>query len=205
VKAFITTLLAIVVLSTTVTPAYAQTDPRGRELRPFMEWVAGQLNQWWGGEFAKRQYRFERPQAYLLPNSGFNYVCGGLHEVYGAFYVLSPCYSIFFTAPFMTPFWLNGYDGSVAAIMAHEWSHYITQILGQNTKGVFEEARADCHAGMFFKWADTQRILEPGDVQEGLFVMSVAGSAGHSTGTDRMRYFQHGFLARGFGDCGREL
>jgi predicted metalloprotease len=205
VKTVVAILVVLVVSVTTVTPTYAQMDPRGRELRPFMEWVAGQLNQWWGGEFAKRQYRFERPQAYLLPRSGLNYVCGGVDEVYDPFYVLSPCYSIFFTAPFMAPFWVQGLDGSVAAIMAHEWSHYITEILGQNTKNVFEEARADCHAGMFFRWASTQGILEPGDVEEGLFVMSISGSAGHSTGPDRMGYFRHGFQARGFGDCGREL
>ena len=113
-------------------------------------------------------------------------------------------------------------DFARAYVIAHEYGHHIQNLLGNMERGeagargatgaARTELQADCYAGVWTFRANQQfRILENGDVEEGLKAASAVGddtlqkegqgyvvpdSFTHGTSAQRMRWFQRG-LAQG--------
>ena len=68
---------------------------------------------------------------------------------------MRPCYTVGLPIDWLAPLWVRGYDAMLVTVVAHEWSHHVTHILGQIEHSEREELRADCHAGMFLAWSST--------------------------------------------------
>jgi predicted metalloprotease len=109
-----------------------------------------------------------------------------------------------------------GTDGDMAAvgIIAHEMGHAVAMQLGHASRSSYQnESTADCLAGAFTKQADKDGQIEPGDIDEAFFGMSMAGdptpeptgnprmdariqarlvSQGHGTKEQRMQNFRDG-------------
>ncbi len=123
-------------------------------------------------------------------------------------------------------------DFAQAYVIAHEVGHHVQTLLGisetvraeqqrrgqadANALSVRLELQADCLAGVWASHANQSRILEPGDVEEGLRAASAIGddrlqrqtqgtvvpeSFTHGSSAQRVEWFQRG-LARGdTNDC----
>jgi predicted metalloprotease len=179
-------------------------DPRGRDLATFTGQVAAYLNKWWGAEFARRGYRYQGPtvQWVLL---GYRWTICGQSDIAGGPAYGRNCYTVILPIDWLARYWVRGYDAIVVTVVAHEWSHHVTHILGQSEHSMREELRADCHAGMFLAWSYWQGLLEPGDLDEAILISRRSGDDGHGSGQQRAESLLKGYNARGFGDCGREL
>ncbi len=111
--------------------------------------------------------------------------------------------SISFHRGFMEDQFASG-DFIPVVIMAHEWAHMAQHDLGMfylDRPTIFNELQADCFAGSYSRYADRKGYLSPGDVQEALFGLFMAGStdvswlhpASHGTGGERSDAFWWGF------------
>jgi predicted metalloprotease len=73
-------------------------------------------------------------------------------------------------------------DFAQAYVLAHEIGHHVQNILGvlgqggrSNQQSVGVELQADCFAGVWASTARERRLLDPGDVEEGLAAASAVG------------------------------
>jgi len=114
-------------------------------------------------------------------------------------------------------------DFAQAYVVAHEVGHHVQTVLGVseqvaalgrgrgeaavNALSVRQELQADCFAGLWAYYADDRRLLEPGDVEEGLAAAAAIGddrlqreASGevrpetftHGTSAERVRWFRRG-------------
>jgi predicted metalloprotease len=114
-------------------------------------------------------------------------------------------------------------DFAEAYVLAHEIGHHVQRVLGTeeamrraqqqrpdqaNQLSVRLELQADCYAGVWAHTAAKQRLLEPGDVEEGLRAAAAVGddriqrmgggsvnqeSWTHGSSEQRMTWFRRGF------------
>lgn len=109
-----------------------------------------------------------------------------------------------------------GTDGDMVAIgvIAHEMGHAVAMQLGYRSRSSYDnESTADCLAGAFTKQAQKDGSIEPGDIDEAFYGMSLAGDPtpeptgnarydriiqarlareSHGTKQQRMRNFRNG-------------
>jgi predicted metalloprotease len=98
-------------------------------------------------------------------------------------------------------------DFAQAYVIAHEIGHHVQHILGTdaqvrqrqeqrpneaNQLSVRLELQADCFAGVWGKSTDQRRILDPGDIEEGLNAAAAIGDDKLSGGRVRPESFTHG-------------
>ena len=116
-----------------------------------------------------------------------------------------------------------GGDFAQAYVLAHEIGHHVQNILGTNARvrqlqesrpaaanelSVRLELQADCYAGVWGHSTGERRLLESGDIEEGLGAAAAVGddriqrssrgtvnpeSFTHGTSEQRMRWFRRGF------------
>ena len=116
-----------------------------------------------------------------------------------------------------------GGDFAQAYVLAHEIGHHVQNILGTNARvrqlqesrpgaanelSVRLELQADCYAGVWGHSTGERRLLEAGDIEEGLGAAAAVGddrlqrssrgtvnpeSFTHGTSEQRMRWFRRGF------------
>jgi predicted metalloprotease len=114
-------------------------------------------------------------------------------------------------------------DFAQAYVIAHEVGHHVQNLLGlservqrlaqrdpsqRNALSVRLELQADCYAGVWGHSAAQRKMLEPGDVEEGLRAAAAVGddrlqqmagrrvapeSFTHGSAADRSRWFRRGF------------
>ena len=93
-----------------------------------------------------------------------------------------------------------GTDGDMAAIgiIAHEVGHAVAMQLGYRPRDSYaNESTADCLAGAFAHQSRRDGSLEPGDVEEAVFGMSLAGDPTlEPTGNDRLDAIMEARLER---------
>jgi predicted metalloprotease len=124
-------------------------------------------------------------------------------------------------------------DFAQAYVIAHEVGHHVQTLLGitrkvaelqsrsgssvKNKLSVMMELQADCLAGMWAHQADkTRKILEAGDIEEGLNAASAVGDDRiqkrtqgyvvpdgftHGSSAQRVRWFKRGFEQGDFQAC----
>ncbi len=116
-----------------------------------------------------------------------------------------------------------GGDFAQAYVLAHEIGHHVQNVLGTNARvrqlqesrpaaanelSVRLELQADCYAGVWGNSTGQRRLLEAGDIEEGLGAAAAVGddriqrasrgtvnpeSFTHGTSEQRMRWFRRGF------------
>lgn len=197
--------------------------------RRFAAQVLGETEKVWGEQFRQLGRQYEAP-VLVLYTGATQSGCGGAQAQVGPFYCPTDR-KVYIDLDFMGRLQQRlGARGDFAAayIIAHEVGHHVQNQLGilqladrmegqpgspeANAIQVRVELQADCYAGLWARRAnDSRRILEHGDVEEGLNAAAAVGddnlqqqaggrvrpeSFTHGSSEDRVKWFRTG-LDRG--------
>ena len=156
------------------------------EGREFVARVLGSTEQTWGGIFQRAGRNYEQPKLVLFSGQ-VQSACGFAQAAVGPFYCDNDqkvYIDLAFFRELHDRFKAPG-DFAQAYVIAHEVGHHVQNLLGIMDKfqtrqrratereasalSVRLELQADCLAGIWASFANRERkILEPGDVEEGL-------------------------------------
>lgn len=167
------------------------------ELADFVSVVLASTEDVWFEHFARSGQRYPQPQLVLFSDA-VQSACGFNSSATGPFYCPAD-QQVYLDLSFLAELRRLGAPGdfAFAYVIAHEVGHHVQTITGlsdevqrlraqssqtvANQLSVLQELQADCYAGMWARRAnDRERILEPGDVEEGL-------RAAASIGDDRLQ------------------
>jgi hypothetical protein len=203
------------------------------EQREFVSVVLADTEDVWNALFQREGRVYEEPGLVLFRDA-VDSGCGFAQAAVGPFYcpMNRKLYlDLTFFDELAQRFGAPG-DFAQAYVIAHEVGHHVQTLLGisetvraeqqrrgqadANVLSVRLELQADCLAGVWANHANQSRILEPGDVEEGLRAASAIGddrlqrqtqgtvvpeSFTHGSSAQRVEWFQRG-LARGdTNDC----
>jgi predicted metalloprotease len=177
-----------------VAPSSEQGRPlsAGDEAGEFVARVLGSTEDVWGGLFAQSGQQYRAPQLTLFAGN-VQSACGFASSASGPFYCPAD-QRVYLDTSFFDELARMGGAGDFAAayVIGHEVGHHVQTILGtsdqvraaQQRAGEVEanrlqvamELQADCFAGVWAYHANQQvRVLEPGDVEEGLAAAAAIG------------------------------
>ncbi len=196
----------------------------GDEASDFVARVLGSTEDVWGAVFAQSGERYQAPELTLFAGA-VQSACGYASSASGPFYCPSDR-RVYLDTSFFDDLARMGGPGDFAAayVIGLEVGHHVQTILGtsdqvrsaqqrsRETDGnrlqVAMELQADCFAGVWaFHANQTARVLEPGDVEEGLGAAAAIGddrlqrNAGravtpdsftHGSSADRQRWLTTG-------------
>ncbi len=196
----------------------------GDEASDFVARVLGSTEDVWGAVFAHSGERYQAPELTLFAGA-VQSACGYASSASGPFYCPSDR-RVYLDTSFFDDLARMGGPGDFAAayVIGHEVGHHVQTILGTsdqvrsaqqrsretdaNRLQVAMELQADCFAGVWaFHANQTARVLEPGDVEEGLGAAAAIGddrlqrNAGravtpdsftHGSSADRQRWLTKG-------------
>ncbi|RPI58175.1 MAG: flagellar biosynthesis protein FlgM [Lysobacterales bacterium] len=164
----------------------------GDEASDFVARVLGSTEDVWGAVFAQSGERYQAPQLTLFAGA-VQSACGYASSASGPFYCPSDR-RVYFDTSFFDDLARMGGPGDFAAayVIGHEVGHHVQTLLGTsdqvrsaqqrsrevdaNRLQVAMELQADCFAGVWAHHANqTARVLEPGDVEEGLGAAAAIG------------------------------
>ena len=185
------------------------------ETSDFVARVLGSTEDVWGALFAQSGQRYQAPELTIFSGS-VQSACGYASAASGPFYCPRD-QRVYLDTSFFDELARMGGAGDFAAayVIGHEVGHHVQTLLGTsdqvrsaqqrgnetqaNRLQVAMELQADCFAGVWAYHANqTARVLEPGDVEEGLAAAQAIGddrlqrNAGRSVTPDS---FTHGSSA----------
>lgn len=198
----------------------------------FVSRILGETEDVWTAKFRERNASYQPPKLYLFARK-VQSACGFATAAAGPFYCPADRKVYLDTAFFGELSRQFGAPGDFAAayVVAHEVGHHVQTLLGisdrvrqaqsaasseaeGNALQVRMELQADCFAGV---WANSaERLLEPGDIEEGLKAASAIGddtlqrqagrtvrpeSFTHGSSEQRVGWFTRGFKGGRFEDC----
>ena len=183
--------------------ASAPSSDQGRpltaddEVSDFVARVLGSTEDVWGSLFTQSGERYQAPQLTIFSGS-VQSACGYASAASGPFYCPRD-QRVYLDTSFFDELARMGGAGDFAAayVIGHEVGHHVQTLLGTsdqvrsaqqrgnetqaNRLQVAMELQADCFAGVWAYHANqTSRVLEPGDVEEGL-------AAAQAIGDDRLQ------------------
>jgi hypothetical protein len=166
----------------------AGEDPQSK----FIGAVLGDMEETWSDIFAKAGDRYQ-PPVLVLFDQAVQSACGSASSATGPFYCPADS-KVYLDLSFFRELDQNfGAPGDFAQayVVAHEVGHHIQNVLGVNAQvsrlqqrasqaeanqlSVRLELQADCYAGVWGHFAAQQRMLEPGDAEEGLRAAAAIG------------------------------
>jgi predicted metalloprotease len=191
-------------------PIPPEADPDA-SLVDFMEFVVDDVQAVWDRQFrqAGEQYEFAN---LILFEQGVQTGCGGASSDVGPFYCPADrqvYIDLDFFRELSRRFGAPG-DFAQAYVIAHEYGHHVQNLLGisdevrrqqqanpdqANELSIRIELQADCLAGVWGYTTQQRRILERGDLQEGLRAAAAVGDdriQKQATGTTNPETWTHG-------------
>ena len=163
----------------------------------FVAAILGSTEDVWGTLFADAGERYQAPQLTLF-DGAVQSACGYASAAVGPFYCPGD-HRVYLDTAFFRDLAALGGPGDFAAayVIGHEVGHHVQTLLGTSDQVRAEQARgdetaanrlqvamelqADCFAGVWAYHANQRdRVLEPGDVDEGL-------AAAQAIGDDRLQ------------------
>ena len=203
------------------------------EVSDFVARVLGSTEDVWGALFAQAGERYQPPVLNVFSGS-VQSACGFASAASGPFYCPRDR-DVYLDTSFFDELARMGGAGDFAAayVIGHEVGHHVQTLLGTsdqvraaqqrsgdvgaNRLQVAMELQADCFAGVWAYHANqTVRVLEPGDVEEGLAAAQAIGddrlqrNAGravtpdsftHGSSADRQRWLSTGLRSGDPGAC----
>jgi len=203
----------------------APDDPRDDARARFVKKILGDTEDVWREQFAKVGRRYEDPKLVLFRDR-VQSACGFASAASGPFYCPSDHMAYLDLSFFDELDRRLGAPGDFAQayVIAHEIGHHVQNLLGlsdqvheaqgrvseaeYNALSVRLELQADFLAGVWAHHANKERrVLEPGDIEEGLRAASAIGddrlqmqgrgyvvpdSFTHGTSAQRVRWFRKG-------------
>jgi predicted metalloprotease len=206
-------------------PVDARAPSREDKEADFVAAVLGSTEEVWGEIFARNGRTYRKPTLVLFTGA-VQSACGYAQAAVGPFYC-PPDQKLYIDLAFFrelqSRFRAPG-DFAQAYVIAHEVGHHVQNLLGiaervhamqqrsgqqqANALSVRMELQADCFAGIWAAQANQKRrILEPGDVEEGLGAAAAVGddniqkqtrgyvspeSFTHGSAQQRVRWFRRG-------------
>jgi uncharacterized protein len=200
----------------------------------FVRAILGDTEAVWGTYFQGMGKVYARPKLVLFSGQ-VGSACGLASSAAGPFYCPGDqkvYIDLSFYRQLATQFGAPG-DFARAYVIAHEVGHHVQNLLGisdsaaqaehragrvgANQVSVRVELQADCYAGVWAQQANRARkILEPGDLEQGLAAASSVGddtlqrrtqgtvvpdSFTHGSSAQRVRWFRRGFDAGKIDNC----
>jgi predicted metalloprotease len=187
-------------------PVETKAPAREDQMADFIAAVLGSTEDTWTEIFARGGKRYEKPVLVLF-SGAVQSACGFAQAAVGPFYCPADnklYIDLAFYRDLQDKFRAPG-DFAQAYVIAHEVGHHVQNLLGiaeqvrraqsrggeqqANALQVRMELQADCFAGIWAAHANrTRRLLEPGDVEEGL-------SAAAAVGDDRIQMASRGYVS----------
>jgi predicted metalloprotease len=220
-------LLQLAVPSGVTGPSNSQQlSPKDQELADFVSVVLADTESTWHLEFKKLGLTYQEPKLVLFRNA-VSSACGYAQSAMGPFYCPDDnklYIDLAFYEDMKNKLGAPG-DFAQAYVIAHEVGHHVQTLLGTSAKvaqaqqqiskeqanqlSVKLELQADCYAGIWGHYADTERqMLEDGDIEEALNAASAIGddklqqqaggnvrpeSFTHGSSKQRVTWFKRGF------------
>jgi uncharacterized protein len=214
-------------------PAGRKGTPAEEQVADFISFVLDDVQSTWTREFAKAGREYQRARLVLFTDATRS-GCGFAESAAGPFYCPadSKVYiDLGFYNDLRSRFGAPG-DFAQAYVLAHEVGHHVQHLLGisdkvrdaqsggnrqqANTLSVRLELQADCLAGVWAHSTNERRLLEEGDVEEGLAAASAVGddriqkqmggrvspeSWTHGSAKQRAGWFRRGLETGRINDC----
>lgn len=191
-------------------PTQGTTAPANDDDLLFMRSVLAMTEDVWSEIFAESGIDYREPTLVLFTDA-VESGCGFTTAQTGPFYC-PPDQKLYLDTGFFDQLARMGGSGDFAAayVVGHEVGHHIQTVTGissdvrraqsnarsqaeANRLQVLMELQADCYAGVFAHHANRrQRVLEAGDVQEGLAAAAAIGDDRLSGGRAAPESFTHG-------------
>ncbi|PID66332.1 MAG: flagellar biosynthesis protein FlgM [Gammaproteobacteria bacterium] len=204
------------------------SDSDNNEAAEFSRVILANLEDTWNAIFAQAKLPYNNP-VLVLYSGQVRSACGFSTAASGPFYCPAD-QKIYLDLSFLAELQRMGAPGdfAFAYVIAHEYGHHISNLIGTlpkvnkarrhlseiegNKLSVLLELQADCFAGVWANYANKKyRMLEPGDIQEGL---QAAASVGddviignrpdkftHGSSRQRMQWLQAGMQSGNVGVC----
>jgi predicted metalloprotease len=201
-------------------------DPAQQELADFVSVVLADTEDTWPQLLGAQGVRYVEPHLVMFSDA-VESACGLQESAVGPFYcpLDNRVYlDLTFFNELSRRFGAPG-DFAQAYVVAHEVGHHVQNLLGiseqvhsmrsrmspadANALSVLQELQADCFAGIWAHYAESQRdLLEQGDIEEGLAAASAIGddtlqrraqgrvvpeSFTHGSSAQRIEWFRRGF------------
>jgi predicted metalloprotease len=215
-------------------PAPTGAPSREDQMADFVAAVLGSTEETWTEIFARSSRTYKKPVLVLFTGA-VESACGFAEAAVGPFYC-PPDQKVYIDLAFYRDlqdrFRAPG-DFAQAYVIAHEIGHHVQNLLGiaekvhaarrragerqANELSVRMELQADCLAGVWAARANrSKRILEAGDVEEGLSAAAAIGddriqkmgrghvspeSFTHGSAEQRVRWFRRGIESSDLGSC----
>ena len=191
-------------------PLAGAPDP-DRKLVDFVSFVLDDVQGTWQQQFERAGRRYE-PAELVLFTEAVQTGCGGATSEVGPFYCPAD-QTVYLDLGFFRElnrrFGAPG-DFAQAYVIAHEIAHHVQNLLGvsssvreaseeqpdaANELSILQELQADCLAGVWGHTTYQRRILERGDLEEGLTAAAAVGDdriQKEATGTTNPETWTHG-------------
>jgi predicted metalloprotease len=217
----------------TQTSGEVPTPGTADEASEFVRVILADTEDTWGRLFQEAGARYQEPELVLFSDR-VQSACGIAGAAMGPFYCPND-QRVYLDLGFFRQLQRMGASGdfAVAYVIAHEIGHHVQNLEGTlsavrdqqqrlptadaNDLSVRTELQADCYAGVWAHYAETERdLLEPGDVQEGIdaaaavgddYLQQRAGQAAvpesftHGTSAQRVEAFQTGLQSGSVRAC----
>jgi uncharacterized protein len=209
-------------------------DPASDKQVDFVRAILGSTEAVWTTYFQQQGKTYTKPTLVLFSGS-ISSACGRASAASGPFYCPGDqkvYLDLNFFRQLSSQFGAPG-DFARAYVIAHEVGHHVqdlqgissaaehaeerTNQVGANHVSIEVELQADCYAGVWAAQANrTQKILEPGDLEQGLQAASSVGddtlqkrtqgtvvpdSFTHGTSAQRVKWFRRGFDSGQIENC----
>ena len=189
--------------------------PDERRVRQFVSFVLDDVQETWTTVLPRYGTQY-RDAKLVLFRDGVRTACGNMPSAAGPFYCPrdeTAYLDLGFYEELRRRFGAPG-DFAQAYVLAHEIGHHVQHILGTDTRvrqiqesrpnmanelSVRLELQADCYAGMWGHSTQQRRLLQAGDVEEGLGAAAAVGDdriQRQTTGMVRPESFTHGSSAQ---------
>ena len=209
-----------------------QTTPEEEKTKDFITFVLNDAQGMWAKQLPAvgGQYRDVK---LVLFRDGIKSACGFAQSATGPFYCPGDekvYIDLGFYQELKDRFGAPG-DFAQAYVLTHEIGHHVQKILGTesevrrlqqeqqgaaNQLSVRMELQADCYAGIWAHGAEQSKLIETGDIEEGLGAAAAVGddriqrmatgrvhpeSFTHGTSAQRTEWFKRGFTSGRIQDC----
>lgn len=199
--------------------------PQEDQAADFSKVILGSLEDTWGQIFKQAGYQFQQPNL-VLYSGQVQSACGLNSAASGPFYCPGD-QKIYLDLTFLNELKRLGAPGdfAFAYVIAHEYGHHISNIIGTlpkvhnaqrrlnkrdaNQLSIMLELQADCFAGIWANYA--QGMLERGDIQEGIRAAASVGDDAlignrpdmftHGTSEQRMQWLKAGMQSGKVNAC----
>ena len=196
-------------------PTGTSTDPNEQRTTEFVTFLVTDIQNAWQDVFARSGEKYQATKLVLFTQQTVS-GCGAASSATGPFYCPRDAkvyVDLDFFRELNTRFGASG-DFAQAYVIAHEFGHHVQNILGINDKvqsredSIKLELQADCLAGVWGYTAKQRKLLEEGDLEEGLTAAAAVGddriqekttgrvdpeSWTHGSSEQRVRWFRVGF------------